>query len=286
MDAAAARRTSDARSGAQWRAPSAVRPALCALALSIACFFGSQLDSGLRFPEIDTAILFPPYAFLTVALLLSPTRQWWIYLPAASLGTLVPHLRGWPTSWALETEAANLLRALVAAGGVRYLSGGPLRLDTLRGVGVFLVVAVLLAPALAAFAGAGVVLLHRGGHDFGLLWQAWFLSNALTGVTLLPLLLLSFSRASEETRTASPTQVLEAGLLWAGILGVGLLVFIGPYAGSSQLPARLYAPLPFLLWAAVRLGPRGVSAALLAMAAMAIWGVLRGQGPFSMQPPD
>ncbi|HSR90514.1 MAG TPA: PAS domain S-box protein, partial [Gemmatimonadales bacterium] len=50
-------------------------------------------------------------------------------------------------------------------------------------------------------------------------------------------------------------------------------------------PAMLYAPLPFLLWAALRFGPRGISAALLLVSSLAIWGAVEGHGPFAGNSP-
>jgi len=69
-------------------------------------------------------------------------------------------------------------------------------------------------------------------------------------------------------------------LLWAGLVAVGIFVFFGPDAGPNLLPASLYAPLPFLLWAAVRFGPAITSGALLTMSALTIGGALSGRGPF------
>ena len=43
--------------------------------------------------------------------------------------------------------------------------------------------------------------------------------------------------------------------------------------------------MPFLLWAAVRFGPGGVSLALLATTLLAIHGGIRGSGPFTGLPP-
>jgi PAS domain S-box-containing protein len=44
--------------------------------------------------------------------------------------------------------------------------------------------------------------------------------------------------------------------------------------------------LLLLLWAAVRFGPLGTSASVLLVTSMAIWGKLRGYGPFATQAPD
>jgi PAS domain S-box-containing protein len=265
--------------------PSCPRLVLNALLVGVACYFGSQLDSALHFPRIGIPILIPLYALLTAALLLSPAQQWWIYVLPASIGALIPHLDGWPASWSLGAEAANVLPALIAAGGIGYLGRGTRHFHTLRGVGVFLLAAVLLAPLLAAFIGAGVVTLHRGAADFWLLWQGWFFSTALTALILLPILLLGITTRDARLGGVPARRFVEAGLLLAGLLTVGIVSFVLPPGASSHPPARLYAPLPFLLWAAVRFGPGGASAALLIMAALVIWGALHGRGPFNTQSP-
>ena len=52
---------------------------------------------------------------------------------------------------------------------------------------------------------------------------------------------------------------------------------------GSRLPLIIYAPLMLLLWAAVRFGPLGTSASVLLVAALAIWGVRHGHGPFATE---
>jgi integral membrane sensor domain MASE1 len=115
----------------------------------------------VSYPRIKTSILFPPYAILTATLLLTPAKHWWIYLLASSVGNYLPHQGGAPVSWVLMAEGANYLRAVVAAGGIRYFGFQRPSFDTLRGVAFFLWFAVVLAPCTAAFVGAGVVILHR-----------------------------------------------------------------------------------------------------------------------------
>jgi PAS domain S-box-containing protein len=251
----------------------------------LCCFLGSAFDAAVVFPEIGTAILFPPYAILTVALLFSPVRHWWIYLLASALGNYLPHRYASPPSWVLLAETANFTRALLAAGAMRYLvTDGP-RIDTFGGVATFLAFAVVIAPLVTAFVGVGVVALHEETAEFWLIWQAWFLANALTGLTLIPILVICLAGASVPTPTASWGRGLELGTVFAGLITVGIVVFAGPYTGLSSLPARLYVPLPFLLWAAVRFGVGWTSVAILVITSLTIWGALHEHGPFVTQAP-
>jgi PAS domain S-box-containing protein len=253
---------------------------VCAL-----CFLATSFESAIVYPEAETAILFPPYAVLTAALLLSPVRHWWIYLLASALGNYFPHRQGFPATWVLLAEAANFSRALVAAVGIRTLLPDGPRFDTLRGVATFFVFAVVAGPFVAAFAGTVVVFQHSSAGNFWIIWQAWFFSNALTGLTMLPIALIGVNKAASWTRQIPWRRGLEFGALIVVLLAVGFLIFAGPYTGPSSLPARLYGPLPLLLLAAVRFGAGGTSASLLLLTVLSIWGALHGLGPFVTQAP-
>ena len=68
---------------------------------------------------------------------------------------------------------------------------------------------------------------------------------------------------------------MEAGFLAAGLIAVALIVF-----NSRRVPSMLYWPFPFLLWATVRFGPRGITSSLVVIMFLAILAATRGVGPF------
>jgi two-component system sensor histidine kinase UhpB len=265
-------------------------PGVCTLlkasVVCICCYLGSALDAAVVYPQINTAIFFPPYVIVTAALLFSPTRHWWIYLLASALGNYLPHRDGSPWSWVVMAEAAKFSRAVLAAAGMRHLGTDLPRFDTLRGVAAFLAFPVVIAPFVAAFVGAGVVVVHGEADEFWLVWQAWFLSNALTALTLLPPIVIGIRYAISRSWQPSWRRIPEASILLIGTLEVSLLAFAGPYDGPSSLPARLYAPLPFLLWAAVRFGPGWTSTLVLVITTLTVWGAVHEHGPFVTQAPS
>ena len=77
---------------------------------------------------------------------------------------------------------------------------------------------------------------------------------------------------SESSRQPAPREAGEieralAAVVLGVMLGlVCLLVFTRAAPATSTSPALLYAPLPFLLWAAVRFGPAATSGSLLLVA--------------------
>ncbi len=261
-----------------------LRTAGIALLVCLGCGLGAKAGLLVRIPEVGTAVLFPPYAVLTAALLLTPAREWWLYVLAAAVGDYWPHQQGeGSASFVLLAEVANAARALTAATGVRLLCARRSSFHTLRDMLVFLSFAALLGPLVGAFIGAVDVMIHDQAADFWLAWQAWLLSNTLTGVTLLPMILIAVRNANGWIGRAGPPRMLEAVLLSLGLLAAGFGILTGPK--GSMPPSGLFGPLPFLLWAAVRFGPSGTITALSAITALTIGGAMSGRGPFVAQSP-
>jgi signal transduction histidine kinase/CheY-like chemotaxis protein len=265
------------------RAPAGAAEWATAAAVAGGCVLGSSVE--VVFPGVGAAVWFPPYAILTAALWRSRVSVWWLLLLASSAGNFLPHWRGGASvSFVLLAEAANYLRAIVAAAGLRALAGRNGNFDSVREMVSYLLFVVCLAPGLAALAGAGVVVWHHREHPFGLVWREWALSNAITALMFLPLLTLDVR--AKWTRASIPRRrAFELALLFAGLFAAGAGVFMTTYDGRNLYPARLYWPLPFLLWTAVRFGPKWTSAALLAVCALSTWGALARRGPFVFQAP-
>src|SRR5688572_26805817 len=261
-----------------------------AVAVCVATWLGSELTLALRFPETGAAILFPPYAVLTAALLLTSPREWWIYVAASFIGHMLVDWRIAEPSrawYAAGTEVANAIRALVAAEVWRLVRARRPRLDTFEDTAVLLVIAGLLAPLAGAIVGAVMVLGFGGGSlAAGAFWRvflAWFLANAVVGVTLLPLLLTAAERMESWRRRYSAAHVFELFALGTGLIVVSLLTLRSDGVDHAGIPVRL-VPLPFLLWAATRFGPGVTSAALIVVLSSAIAGVMRATGPFAATP--
>jgi two-component system, chemotaxis family, CheB/CheR fusion protein len=87
-------------------------------------------------------------------------------------------------------------------------------------------------------------------------------------------------------RPATWRSYLELVLVTIGVLVVGIPTFGLESPGPTNVPALLLAPLPFLIWAAVRLGVGGTSLTLLVVAGVAVVNAYVGRGPFIHQAPD
>ena len=258
------------------------RAGLIALGVAVAYYVGAKIGFALTAAPLPVSTLWPPNAILLAALLLAPLR-WW---PGVLLAAFPAHLAvelgsGVPLPMVLSWFVSNSAEALIGAAGVRRFNDRPAQFDSFRRVGVFVVFAAILAPFLSSFLDAAFVRWNGWGVDS--YWQVWrvrFFSNVLAILTLVPAIVTWADRDLGSLRSASPRRILEAGALAGGLLLVCTLVFAWPALAAHESPALLYAPLPFLLWAAVRFGPGGASASLLVFALLSVWGAIHGRGPF------
>jgi len=271
-------RSTTERSGAQFFDR---RVAGVALSVALAYYLGAKIGFALTFQPHPVSVLWPPNSILLAALLLTPVRVWWVILLAAFPAHLAVQLQSnVPPMMILCWFISNACEALIGAGCVRYLIDRPVRFDRLRNVGIFCFFAAFLAPLLSSFLDSAFVAINRFGQDS--YWQVWrirFTSNILASLTLVPFIVTWSGDGIAWLGKIRRARILEAGLLLIGLLSINTIVFykLAPTADS----ALLYLPLPFLIWAAVRFGSRGASAAICALTLLAIWSAGHGYGPFS-----
>jgi signal transduction histidine kinase/integral membrane sensor domain MASE1 len=257
-----------------------------ALATCAGYYLGSLIGLALTLPPATTSVLWPPNAVLTSVLVLMRPRRWpLVLLPVLPLHVLIQYGTGWPLSLILSLFFTNCLEAMIAAGGMRLLSETPWRLDSLRGLTIFYVSAVIAAPLLSSFADAAAVHWFRGEPY----WQVWgnrSISNVLAELVVVPAVVGGAWAFARWWRRGRPMPRLEAVVLVLGLIGIASARFSGVLdsipslsAVSNQMP--LAVQLPFLLWAAMRFGPAGTGIAVLFTSITSAWAVVNGIGPFA-----
>jgi PAS domain S-box-containing protein len=255
---------------------------------STVCYYGAtQFAWSLTFPDSKVSLFFPPHAVLLSILLLVPTRHWWAYVLAAVSGHfLATQQAGWPVLYALNCEAFDALKCVLAAAGVRFFIKSPLKAITLRDAILFVLVVVVVVPFGTAFWGASFTVAWGYGTRYWIEWRNLGISNGVTAVVLVPLILLGADYLFARRPAAlPPRRVLEAAVLGASTLALGVFVFDQTPAGPNASPALLYTPIPLLIWSALRFGLGGISVSMLIVTIQAIWGTMRGHGPFLDQTP-
>jgi PAS domain S-box-containing protein len=248
-------------------------------------YWATRIAWALCFPNSKVCLIFPPHAVLVSALLLVPSRHWWAYILVAMGGHFVAAQHAhWSLLDSLHPEAFNAVQNLLVAAGLRIFIKSPLKLITLRDAIVFVLIAVVIVPIGTAFWGAAFNSNHFGTNYWGE-WRNLSVSNSVTAVVFVPAILLGAHRLSAGRFRVAPARLIEALFLGAGLLMIGVFAFGNPAAGPDTSPALLYAPIPLLIWAALRFGFGGASASMLVITSLAIWETMHGRGPFLMQSP-
>jgi len=255
-----------------------VRLAVCVF---LGYYIGARLGLALTFLPQPTSVLWPPNAIMLGALLVVPVSSWWVVLAAALPAHLLSELpHGIPLPMVLSWFASNVTEALMGAGAVRLLFKVDAPLATLRGVAVFVFCACIAALASSFLDIALVELNGFAGGPYGDLVRRRTLSNITASLVVAPMIVAWAAGGWHLLHRTRRRELVEAMLLGTGLAAVAFLAF-----NVTSMWLAPCAPVPFLLWAAIRFGTRGASMALAAVAVAAIWGAGHGLGALASHSP-
>ena len=218
---------------------------------------------------------FWPAAGFSLALLLILDRSAWPWIlggvALAEVGGDLAHgyAPGAIAFWAL----GNVVEPLVGAVLIRRFTSERGSLIPLGGLLGFLVWGVFAGPIVGGTIGSiGTVAFLD--LPPALVWPKYVVGDAL-GVLVMAPVLLTFHRSVAAGRSG-----LEATLLAASATAVTFLVFRNwDVVWDVTLP---YLIVPFLVWAGLRFGVRGVALISVVIAAIANVATATGYGPFAM----
>ena len=257
--------------------PESARDVAIMLVLAAVYFVAGKMGLRLAFVNSSTTAVWPPAGIALAAFLILGYRMW----PGILLGAFLVNVTTTSTiATSLGIALGNTLEGLAGGWLVNRFAGGRKAFDHAQDVFRFALFA-LFATSLAAT--VGTTTLSLGGLarwiDYGTIWLTWWLGDAAGAVVVAPFLVLWIARPSLRwNRNAA----LETVILFLGLYVVGETVFDGLIPlGRSNYPLEFLC-LPFLVWAAFRLGPRGAALATVVLSAIAIRGTLSGFGPFAL----
>jgi len=244
-------------------------------------YLGCKIGFALTFQPHPVSVLWPPNSILVAALLLTPLRVWWFVLIAAFPAHLAAQLQSdVPPLMIVCWFVSNASEALIGAGLMRYVIGGPMRFTSLRNVGIFCLCVVFIGPLVSSFLDAAFVVWNHWGQDgYWELIRIRLSSNAVSALIIVPLIVTWVTNGVQPLRVASRSRYLEACALFLGLVTISYAVLY-----ELKSPADLgllFLPLPFLLWAAVRFGVLGASTSISIVGFLAIWSASYEHGPFS-----
>lgn len=240
---------------------------------------------GMSFSQATASPFWFPDSVLLCALLLSRPQRWWIYLLAPLPIRLLAEVSdGIPDWFLLVTFAIDSAKGLVAAIVLRLLVKHPAKLETVTEFLFFCIVAVVLVPVLSAFGGATA--LNALGSEYWSAWENWFFGDATAQLVITPALLYWITNAWRTPKIVDFHRWIETGILTVGLILSSYTSATTEGGTSAFAEARFYAPIPFLLWAAVRFGMLGASGAVTVLTFFLVEAAIVGRGPFVGQSPS
>src|SRR5438445_670419 len=253
---------------------SRIRGIVSILVLATLYFFAARLGLSLASVHTNVSPVWRPTGLAIAAVLLLGYRVW----PGILIGALLANLlTPVPVGVAVAIAVGNTLEALTAGLLLRSINFHN-SLDRARDVFKFVIAAMICTIIAATIGNLSLCFSHAAQWtQFRSLWLTWWLGDLTGAVTVAPLLL---TWGAGKDQWLPKRRYLE-GVLLLLLLSVSAMVTFGK---SSPAPVHYY-PLtrllvPFLLWAAFRLGRRGVTAAITVTSAFAVWGTAQGAGPF------
>jgi two-component system sensor kinase FixL len=263
----------------------AIRATLVVIGFALAFFLLQRLTFLLRFPPYERTTFWVPGALTFSALLVTSWRNWWQHYLGLCLGATAaysgdPQI---PAGVALLSAQFHFLSVATGVGLIRRFAGD-IPFASVNSMLAFVFAAGIVVPVATSVPG-DLVSLIQGKPDFWPIAIRSYLCVALGMLIATPALSALLGQGLGWWRSATPRRLLEAVTLAVALVVVGIWVFTTA-SPAHALPALIYAPMPFLLWAALRFEVPGASWALLAIAYLSTWNAINDRGPFSGRSPD
>ncbi len=244
-------------------------------------YFAAELGLAFRFQSSQISVVWPANAVLLAALLLTPRSRWWVVFVTTALAhgaAMSPTTPAWRLVWQI---AGNSLFMSAAAMLLRGSAGLPLHFGNRRQVFTYVAVAVgvpaVFALAMPSFVRTLLGLDITASPGAALLRTA--LSNVIALLLVAPVLLLWGHEDLRRLEKPTARRVVEGAAIMLSLLVVGLVAF-GGGPEFARFPGLLLWFFPPLVWAAVRLGPRGAVTSVFFVALLSTLGTARELGPF------
>jgi len=241
-------------------------------------FVAGKLGLSMAFVHPSSTAVWPPTGIALAAFLILGYRVW----PGIFIGAFLVNITtAGSVLTSLGVATGNTLESLAAAFLVLRFANGRHAFD--RASDTFRFAALAIASTTIA-ATIGTTSLSLGGYapwaHYRAIWATWWLGDGVGAVLGAPLLLLWISQYRVRFRRR---EYVELFALAAGLTLAAKIVFGGwLILGARNYPLE-YLCIPFLIWAAIRFGQREAVTATAWLSGIAIWGTLRGMGPFAIE---
>jgi signal transduction histidine kinase len=252
-----------------------------ALVLGVSFFALGRLAGWFSFPPQPGSVLWLPSGLSLAFLLRSQPRRWPALLAAvwlAEVSSELLHGFGIPFWVAVSWGVGNCLRTLLGAWLIRRFVGSSIQLTRRWELAGLILFGAVVSPLPSATLGVLTSTSWTGAPLLLRDWLSWWLSDALGTVLVAPILL---TLTPQLLRPRRWRRVLELGLTLT-LTAVATSLLFGSPMPQGLLASLAYASFPFVMWAALRMGPLGAASTSAVLATVALWHTITGRGPFAL----
>ena len=254
------------------------------LIVALLYYGGASLGLRLAFEKTNASPVWPSSGIALAAVLLLGYRVW----PGIAVGAFLANVVGFLAHQAASALTVVVVSLTIGVGNTVEAIAGAFLLHRLVGTrnpfyraqdGFRFTAVALLACCVSPSIGSTSVSLAGIAPPavYGTIWFTWWLGDAIGMLLVTPLLL---TWGDEPQVRWSVRGHVEAGLLFVSLLVAGWIGFGGWLPGTEAHYPLAFVPIPWLVWAAFRFGPRGAASAAVITSAIAIWDTVHGVGPF------
>ena len=244
-------------------------------ALAIIYFFAGKLGLMLASLHASASPVWPAAGIALAALLLLGYRVWPAIFVAAFLVNVTTAGNVF-TSFGIA--AGNTLEALAGAFLVNRFADGKNVFDRPQGVFKFAVAAAISTIISPLF---GVTSLALAGFadwaNYGAIWVTWWLGDTTGDLVFAPLVLLWGARPELSWKKK---EAAEVGVLLLLLAFLSAVVFGGWLHISVKNYPIAFICGPIVIWTAFRFTQRETATGIFILSVIAVWGTVRGFGPF------
>jgi signal transduction histidine kinase len=238
-------------------------------------FIAGKLSLTFAFLNASASPVWPPTGIALAAILVLGYR----IVPGIFLGAFLVNITTTASILTcLGIATGNTLEAICGAWLVNRLANGTAAFERYQDVFKFACIA-LFSTVISAT--VGVTSIALGGFldwaNYGSVWLTWWLGDFSGAIIFTPLMVLW---ASGPRRHLNPARDLEVAILLILLVFLSAMLFCGWISISRLNYPVAFILGPIIVWTAFRLSQRETVTGMFCLSLIAIWGTLRGFGPF------
>ncbi len=243
--------------------------------LTVVYFIAGKLGLKLAFLHASASPVWPPAGIALAAMLVLGYRIW----PAIFIGAfLVNATTAGDVTTSVCIATGNTLEAVTGAWLANRFAGGIRAFDRAQDVFKFALAAVLACVISPMFGATSLAIAGFANWvNYSAIWTTWWLGDLSGALILAPVLILW---GVNPRHRLDPSRDLEVSVLLILTVLLSEVVFGGWFSVSALNYPIAFILGPIIVWTAFRLSQRETATGIFLLSVIAIWGTLRGFGPF------